>query len=49
LGESRYGIFSLIVFFIVGIVILTQVDEKEGMRVAEEENAAFESAVSAEA
>ena len=48
-GESRYSIFSLIVFFVVGIVLLTRVDEKEGIRVAEEENAAFESVVPAKA
>jgi UMF1 family MFS transporter len=39
-GQSRYSIISLIVFFIVGIILLTRVDEKEGMRVAAEENAA---------
>ena len=39
-GESRYSIFSLIVFFIVGIVLLSRVDEQEGIHVAEEENAA---------
>ncbi len=39
-GESRYSIISLIVFFIVGIVLLTRVDEREGMRLAAEANAA---------
>jgi UMF1 family MFS transporter len=48
-GESRYSIISLIVFFIVGILLLTRVDEQEGMRVADEENAAFEGTVAAEA
>jgi UMF1 family MFS transporter len=38
-GQSRYSIISLIVFFIVGIVLLTRVDEDEGIRVAQEENA----------
>jgi UMF1 family MFS transporter len=42
LGESRYSIVSLIVFFILGIVLLTRVDEREGIRVADEENAACE-------
>ena len=46
-GESRYSIFSLIVFFIIGIVLLRFVDEKEGIRVAEQENAAFEASVAA--
>jgi UMF1 family MFS transporter len=45
-GQSRYSIISLIVFFIVGIVLLTRVDEQEGMRVAEQENAQYEAAVS---
>jgi UMF1 family MFS transporter len=44
-GQSRYSIVSLIVFFVVGIVLLTRVDEEEGIRVAEQENAAYESAV----
>ena len=48
-GQSRYSIISLIVFFIVGIVLLTRVDEKEGIRVADEENAACEWLVAAEA
>ena len=39
-GQSRYSIISLIVFFIVGIVILSRVDEREGIRVADAENAA---------
>jgi UMF1 family MFS transporter len=43
-GQSRYSIISLIVFFIVGIVLLALVDEQEGIRVAEQENAAYESA-----
>ena len=47
-GESRYSIISLIVFFIVGILILTRVDEKEGIRVADEENAACEWVFAAE-
>jgi UMF1 family MFS transporter len=41
-GQSRYSIVSLIVFFILGILLLTRVDEKEGIRVADEENAACE-------
>jgi UMF1 family MFS transporter len=48
-GQSRYSIISLIVFFIVGIVILTRVDEREGIRVAEAENAAFQRTIAAEA
>jgi len=38
-GSSRLGIVALIVFFIGGIVLLTRVDEKEGIRVAQLENA----------
>jgi UMF1 family MFS transporter len=48
-GESRYSIISLIVFFIVGILLLTRVDEQEGIRVANAENAAFEETVAADA
>jgi UMF1 family MFS transporter len=39
-GQSRYSIISLIVFFIVGIVLLTRVDVEEGIRVARQESAA---------
>jgi UMF1 family MFS transporter len=39
-GSSRLGIVALIVFFIGGIVLLSRVDEKEGIRVAQLENAA---------
>jgi UMF1 family MFS transporter len=45
-GQSRYSIISLIVFFIVGIVLLTRVDEREGIRVAEQENTEYEAALS---
>lgn len=38
-GQSRLSIISLIVFFILGAIILSRVDEKEGIRVAEEEEA----------
>ena len=39
-GQSRFSIISLVVFFVVGIVLLTRVDEQEGIRVADAENAA---------
>ncbi|MBN1975850.1 MAG: MFS transporter [Anaerolineae bacterium] len=39
-GSSRLGIVALIVFFIGGILLLRRVDEKEGIRVAQLENAA---------
>jgi MFS transporter, UMF1 family len=39
-GSSRLGIVALIVFFIGGIILLSRVDEKEGIRVAQLENAA---------
>jgi len=38
-GESRYSIISLIIFFIVGLILLTRVDVDEGVRVAEAANA----------
>ena len=36
-GHSRLSILSLIVFFILGMIILSRVDVKEGVKVAEEE------------
>jgi len=39
MGESRLSIISLMVFFVGGIVLLTRVNEAEGIRVANEENA----------
>jgi len=39
MGESRLSIISLMVFFIGGIILLTRVNEAEGIRVATEENA----------
>jgi UMF1 family MFS transporter len=39
-GSSRLSIVALIVFFIGGILLLTRVDEAEGIRVAEAENRA---------
>jgi MFS transporter, UMF1 family len=37
-GSSRLSIVSLIVFFIVGGILLSRVDEQEGIRVAREED-----------
>jgi UMF1 family MFS transporter len=39
MGNSRLGIVSLIIFFIAGALLLTRVDEKEGIRVAQEADA----------
>ncbi len=39
-GTSRLSIVSLVVFFIVGMLLLRNVDEKEGVRIAQEENLA---------
>ena len=39
MGNSRLGIVSLIVFFIAGSLLLTRVDEEEGIRVAKETDA----------
>ncbi len=41
MGHSRLSIVSLIVFFAVGGLLLTRVDEQEGIRVAEAEEAAL--------
>ncbi|WP_322506806.1 MFS transporter [Anaerolinea sp.] len=49
MGSSRLGIISLILFFIIGASLLTFVNEKEGIRVAEkEEKELIEAAVSAD-
>ena len=39
MGSSRLSIVSLIIFFAVGGYLLSRVDEKEGIRVAQEEDA----------
>jgi UMF1 family MFS transporter len=39
MGNSRLAIVSLIIFFISGALLLTRVDEKEGIRVAQEADA----------
>jgi UMF1 family MFS transporter len=39
MGNSRLAIFSLIFFFVTGGLLLTQVDEQEGIRVAKEADA----------
>ena len=39
-GSSRLSIVALIIFFIVGGILLSQVDEQEGIRVARAEDAA---------
>ena len=37
MGNSRLAIISLVVFFIIGAALLSRVNEKEGIRVAEQE------------
>jgi MFS transporter, UMF1 family len=39
-GSSRLSIVALVIFFIVGALLLSRVNEQEGIRVAQEENAA---------
>ena len=41
-GTSRWAIVSLIVFFVAGGLLLSRVDEKKGIGVAQAENAALE-------
>ncbi len=41
MGHSRLSIASLVIFFIAGGLLLTRVDEKEGIRIAEAEEAAL--------
>jgi len=35
-GSQRYGVFSILILFVIGGVLLTRVDEKEGIRGASE-------------
>jgi UMF1 family MFS transporter len=42
MGSSRLSIVSIVLFFILGGYLLTRVDEKEGMRVAQEEELMIE-------
>lgn len=44
MGSSRLSIVALIIFFIGGIILLSQVNEEEGLRIAEQENAVAEAA-----
>jgi UMF1 family MFS transporter len=41
LGGGRVGIVSLVIFFFIGAAVLSRVDEKEGIRVAEAEEASL--------
>jgi UMF1 family MFS transporter len=40
-GTSRLSIVSLVIFFIVGGLLLTQVNDEEGIRIAQEQDAAL--------
>jgi len=42
MGNSRLGIISLVIFFIAGGLLLTRVDEEEGIRVARQTDALAE-------
>lgn len=44
MGNSRLAIISLIIFFILGAVLLSRVNEEEGMRVAQQEENAINTA-----
>ncbi len=37
-GNSRYAILSILIFFIIGSILLSRVDNKEGLRIAREED-----------
>jgi len=37
-GTSRYAIISIVIFFIIGLILLSRVDEKEGVRIAKQED-----------
>ena len=38
-GEGRYGIVSLVIFFVAGILMLRKVDIERGIQRAQEEDA----------
>jgi UMF1 family MFS transporter len=38
MGESRLSIASLIIFFILGMIVLTKVNVERGIRTAQEED-----------
>lgn len=46
MGNSRLSIVSLVIFFVVGAILLSRVNEAEGIRVAEEEERRLNSAQS---
>ena len=48
MGSSRWGILSLVVFFLVGAVLLMRVDVAAGRKLAREEDAAMRVAVNSE-
>jgi UMF1 family MFS transporter len=41
MGESRLSIASLVIFFVIGLIILTKVDVARGMAAAQEEEASM--------
>ncbi|MFQ5615162.1 MAG: MFS transporter, partial [Anaerolineales bacterium] len=41
IGNSRGSILSIVVFFLVGLLLLTRVDVEEGMRAAEAKESVF--------
>jgi MFS transporter, UMF1 family len=43
-GGGRMGVISLIIFFVLGGLLLAQVDEQEGMRIAQEEEKSLQPA-----
>ena len=47
MGTSRWGILSLVVFFVAGAGLLTRVDVAEGQRVAQATDAAMRTNASA--
>jgi UMF1 family MFS transporter len=40
-GSGRYGILSLVIFFVVGMLVLSRVDLEEGRRAAREEDSSL--------
>ncbi len=45
-GHSRLSIVSLVIFFIIGAILLTRVDEEEGIAVAQKEEARLQALTS---
>jgi MFS transporter, UMF1 family len=47
MGHSRLSIVSLVIFFAIGAILLSRVNEKEGIRVADKEESELQNGFAA--